>query len=144
MTLKEISNCWRYNCFKNTKETLNRNQQNSMFSALHSLYKKINTCTLVYLDVVHCRIIFALFCREIYMTTILKAFVNVVLTLKHRKCVSDYKFVFSFGNLTEHLYLWYICFELYINLLQRFTCEKNVLIILCINSTIPRRKTFFT
>ena len=72
------------------------------------------------------------------MMGILEAFVNVVLTLKHRKCVSDYKLLFSFGNLTEHLYIRYI------NLLQRFTCEKNVLIILCINSTIPRRKTFFT
>jgi len=42
-------------------------------------------------------------------------FVNVSLTLNNRECVSDYKLLFSFGNKTKHLYLFYIYNDFNIN-----------------------------
>ena len=112
---------------KNTKEMLNeidRIQCSLCYKvcikkSIHARFPR------VYLYLVHCRIIFALFCQEIYMMTILEAwkhFVNIVLSLKNRKCVSDYKLLFSFENLTEHLYLCYNCYELNIDFLKCFTC----------------------
>ena len=97
--------------------------------------------TYIYLDLVHCCIIFALFCQEIYTMTLLQAFLNVVLTLNNRKCVSDYKLLFSYGNLTEHFCCGIFVMNYILICYKALRVKKNVLIILCIKSTISSRIT---